>query len=60
MVLKVLCNNRPPEVHNHEIMDTSIMLFVQRPALVILISTMLSYLPHGHFEGWISVNIHRG
>ena len=32
------------------------MSFMQRPDLVILISTMLSYLPHGNFKGWISVN----
>ena len=37
---------------HHEI--TSIMLFMQRLALLILISPVLYYLPHGSSEGWNS------
>ena len=40
--------------NKHEIMDTSIMSFMWRPVLVILISAILSYLPHGSSEGWNS------
>ena len=43
---------------NHGIMDTSfdtpIMFVMYRPALLILISPILSYLPPGTSEGWSS------
>ena len=45
------------EIHVREIMDTctSIMFFfMERPALLILVSPTLSYLPHGSSEGWSS------
>lgn len=33
-------------------MNTSIMSFMLRPALVILVNAILSCLPHGSSQGW--------